>query len=134
MPVSVKYQDERLEESSRLRQAANARQSVDRSRAECTYPLASGVVAVRLGTVSRLDHIGFKADWARPAVQLEEQAASVAQDEAIFIAAPKRRGARRAILANGLYDENDELAMVAWRRCAVRLGVKADGAGQVHYR
>ncbi len=46
-------------------------------------------------------------------MQLEEQAASVAQDEAIFIAAPKRRGARRAILANGLYDENDELAMVS---------------------
>jgi hypothetical protein len=66
------------------------------------YPLASRVGAVSLGTVSRLDDIGFEADGTRPTVQLKKQAASVAEHEAIFIAAPKWRGTRRAVLANGL--------------------------------
>jgi hypothetical protein len=101
-PPRPRYQDERLEESSRPRQAASTRQSVDRPRVEATYPLASRVVAVCLGTISRLDHVRLQADGARPAVQLEKEPASVAEDEAIFIAAPKWRGARRAILANGL--------------------------------
>ena len=77
-------------------------QRADMSWAWMHYPLASGVGAASLGTVSRLDDIGLEADGARPAVQLEKEAASVAEYEAVFITAPERRGTCRTVLANGL--------------------------------
>jgi hypothetical protein len=66
------------------------------------YPLAGRVGAAGLGTIPRLDYVGFEADGARPAVQLEKETAGVAEHKAIFISAPKRGGARGAVLANRL--------------------------------
>lgn len=45
-----------------------------------------------LDAVATLDDIGLEGDGARPAVQLEKQAAGIAEDGAGFIATPERSG------------------------------------------
>lgn len=64
--------------------------------------LLLGALSRGLDAVPALDHIGLEAYRARTAVQLEEQAAGVAQDGANLIAAPERGGAGGAVLADGL--------------------------------
>lgn len=63
--------------------------------------LASG--PARLDAVAALDDIRLERDGARAAVQLQEQPAGVAQHGARLIAAPERRRARRAVLADRLW-------------------------------
>jgi len=58
--------------------------------------------AGRLDAVAALDDVGLEGDGARPAVQLEEEAAGVAQDGARLVTAPERRGAGGAVLADRL--------------------------------
>jgi len=41
-----------------------------------------------LDAIATFDHISLEADWARSAVQLEEQAASIAQDASGLVATP----------------------------------------------
>ena len=50
-------------------------------------------------TVPALDNVCFQADRTRSAMELEEQAARVAEHGTGFIATPERSGACRAILA-----------------------------------
>jgi hypothetical protein len=57
-----------------------------------------------LDAVAALDNIGLERDGAGSAVELQEQAAGVAQDRAGLIAAPEGRGAGAAILADRLRD------------------------------
>jgi len=45
-----------------------------------------------LDAVARLDHVGLERDGTRAAVQLEEEAAGVAEDGAGLIATPERSG------------------------------------------
>ena len=74
----------------------------------CTKPEQSGPYLLastrptRLDAVAALDDIGLEGDGSWTAMQLQEQAAGVAEDGAGFIAAPERRGARCAVLAYGL--------------------------------
>jgi hypothetical protein len=60
-------------------------------------------------TVPALDNVCLQADRTRSAVELEEQAASVAEHGAGFIATPERGGTCRAVLAYRLQ----------WIQCAV---------------
>lgn len=55
-----------------------------------------------LHAVATLDHIGLQAYRTRPAVKLEEQAASVAKHRAEFVPAPQGRRGGAAVLADGL--------------------------------
>lgn len=55
-----------------------------------------------LDTIATLDDIGLERDWSRAAVQLEEQAAGIAEDGARFIASPERGGGSLTVLAGGL--------------------------------
>lgn len=59
----------------------------------CTRPAS-------LDAVPALDDIGFEGDGSWAAVQLQEEAAGVAQDRSRLIAAPKRCCARGAVLAD----------------------------------
>jgi hypothetical protein len=52
-----------------------------------------------LDTIPTLDNVCFQADRTRSAVELEEQAARVAEHGAGIIATPERCGTCRAILA-----------------------------------
>ena len=45
-----------------------------------------------LDAIARLDHVGLERDGTRAAVQLEEEAAGVAEDGAGLIATPERSG------------------------------------------
>jgi len=58
--------------------------------------------AARLDAVAALDDIRLERDGARAAVQLQEEAAGVAQHGARLIAAPERGGACGAVLADRL--------------------------------
>lgn len=53
----------------------------------------------RLDAVAALDDIGLEGDGSWAAMQLQEQAAGVAQNGAGFITAPERCSARCAVLA-----------------------------------
>jgi len=55
-----------------------------------------------LDTVPALDDIGLEAYRPRSAVQLEEQAASIAEHRTQFISTPKRSCRSGAVLANRL--------------------------------
>ena len=55
-----------------------------------------------LDAIPALDNIRFQADGTRPAVELEKQAARVAEDGAGFVATPERGGACGTVLAHGL--------------------------------
>lgn len=55
-----------------------------------------------LDAVATLDYIGLEGNRARATVQLEKQAAGVAQDRAHLVASPERRGGCAAVLACGL--------------------------------
>lgn len=50
-------------------------------------------------TIATFDHISLEADRSRTAVQLEEEAAGIAEDGANLIPPPQRCGRRLAILA-----------------------------------
>jgi hypothetical protein len=68
---------------------------------QCLYlSLCAG--SASLDAVAALDDIGLERDGARAAVQLQEEAAGVAEDGARLIAAPEGRRARSAILADRL--------------------------------
>lgn len=74
-------------------------------RKEYTVPeshLLPRALASCLDAISTLDHIGLQADRTRPSVQLEKQAAGVAEHRALLIASPERCSACRAVLAYGL--------------------------------
>jgi hypothetical protein len=66
--------------------------------------------AASLDAVTALDDIGFERDRAWSAVQLQEEAAGVAQDRASLIASPERRRARCAVLTYRL-DAGQRLVM-----------------------
>lgn len=51
-------------------------------------------------SISALDHIGLEADWASAAMQLQEQATSIAENLPILISTPKRGGSSQTILAH----------------------------------
>lgn len=55
-----------------------------------------------LHTVAALDDICLERDWSWSPVQLQEQAAGVAENRARFIAAPERSGTCSAVLAHRL--------------------------------
>jgi hypothetical protein len=55
-----------------------------------------------LDAVAAFDDIGLEGDGSRAAVQLQEEAAGIAEDRARLIATPERRGARGAVLADRL--------------------------------
>jgi len=59
-------------------------------------------LACSLDPITTLDDICFEADGSRSIVQLEEQAASVAQNRARVIATPQRCCAGFAVLADWL--------------------------------
>lgn len=56
----------------------------------------------RLDAIATLDDVCLERDGTGAAVQLEEEAAGVAEDGARLVAAPERRGRRLAVLAGGL--------------------------------
>lgn len=51
--------------------------------------------------VTRLDDVGFERDGASAAMELEKEAACIAEYLARLVAAPERCGGRRAVLADG---------------------------------
>jgi hypothetical protein len=53
-------------------------------------------------TITALDNIGLEAYRARAAMQLEEEATSIAKHGSDLIASPQRSGRGRAVLAGGL--------------------------------
>ena len=55
-----------------------------------------------LDAVAALDNVCLEGNGPRPAVQLEEQAAGIAEDGAGLVATPQRSGGRLTILADGL--------------------------------
>lgn len=55
-----------------------------------------------LHAVATLDYIGLQAYRTGSAMQFEEQAAGVAEDRSLFVAAPQGCGGRAAILADRL--------------------------------
>ena len=65
-----------------------------------SYPLARRPAS--LDAVAAFDDICLERDGARPAVQLQEESAGVAEDGTRFIATPERCGACRAVPADGL--------------------------------
>jgi len=67
--------------------------------------LLAAARSARLDAVAALDDIGLEGDGPGAAVQLEEEAAGIAEHGAGLVAAPERRGARGAVLADGLEDE-----------------------------
>lgn len=67
------------------------------------FPYLSFLALCRtFDTIATFDHIGLEADGSRTAVQLEEEAASIAEDRANFIPPPQRCRRCLAILAYGL--------------------------------
>jgi hypothetical protein len=56
-----------------------------------------------LDSVATLDHVCFQTDRTRTAMQLEEQATSVAKDGTKLVTTPEWSGRRLAVLAHGLY-------------------------------
>jgi hypothetical protein len=72
-----------------------------RDNSGVAYPLATAGPA-RLHAVAALDDIRLERDGARAAVQLQEEAAGIAENRAILIAAPERGSAGRAVLADRL--------------------------------
>ena len=78
------------------------------STRQATYLFASARRA-RLDAIPTFDDIGLEGDGPRAAVQLQEKTAGIAQNGAGLIAAPEGRGARRAVLADGLEDVSSKL-------------------------
>jgi len=74
----------------------------DARRASYPSPLT---LACSLDPITTLDDICFEANGSRPIVQLEEQAASVAQNRARVIATPQRCCAGFTVLADWLWIE-----------------------------
>lgn len=58
----------------------------------------------RLDAVAALDHVGLEGDRARAAVQLEEEAAGIAEHAAGLVATPEWCGRCSAVLTYGLED------------------------------
>lgn len=67
------------------------------------YPLTSAWTA-GLNAVATLDDISLERDRSRSAVQLQEEAAGIAENGARLIASPERRSACGAVLADRLID------------------------------
>ena len=65
------------------------------------YPLATAWPA-RLNTIAALDDIGLERDGSRPAVQLQEEAAGIAENGTRLVASPEGCGACSAVLADRL--------------------------------
>lgn len=55
-----------------------------------------------LDAIATLDDIGLERDWPGPAMQLEKQAAGIAEDCARFIASPERGGGGLTVLTGWL--------------------------------
>jgi hypothetical protein len=78
-----------------------------------TYLLATAWTA-SLDAVAALDDIGFEADGARTAVELQKKPAGIAEDRARLIAPPERGGAGGAVLADGLGSERCQRGLWWW--------------------
>lgn len=83
--------------------------------------LLAGAGRASLDAVATLDDIGLEGDGPRAAVQLQEEAAGVAEHRAGLIASPEGRRARGAVLADGLIthqyaiDKNGDKRGAFWR-------------------
>lgn len=83
---------------------------------------------MRLNAVSALDDVRLQRDGSRPVVQLEEQAASIAEHGAMLVAAPQGRGMSATVLAGGLGDGT--FVVSHGRHCDVGAGMgRPEGHG-----
>jgi hypothetical protein len=83
--------------------------------------LLLAVLASSLDPVPTLDYISLETDRPRPAVQLEEEPAGIAEHRSVVVAPPQRRRARRAILADGLEIVSDGCGHYCYWRSIQRL-------------
>jgi hypothetical protein len=88
---------------------------------QLSYLLAASRTA-RLDAVAALDDVRLERDGPWAAMQLQEEAAGIAQDGAGFIASPQRRGARGTVLADRLSIERVQLVAANRLRDAIRNG------------